>query len=166
MTRLARSLSLVLCALSLNAFAQSEDPNQNPKDVPPDTRGIAKLKRFMEICVATPDLEEAGKLIIAEGLVHASKRDKNDPRKMNNDSIRFAFKKAHGNVAMYDPKPRLIRTVLTGTSAVGFGPTAQKGQLYKYFIAKKDGVGGMPAPIQIFYPEGGGEPIVYDFGSF
>jgi hypothetical protein len=166
MTRLPRSLSLVLCALAVNAFAQSEDPNQNPKDVPPDTRGIAKLKRFMEICLATPDLEEAGKLIIAEGLVHASKRDKNDPRKMNNDSIRFAFKKAHGNVAMYDPKPRLIRTVLTGTSAVGFGPTAQKGQLYKYFIAKKDGVNGMPAPIQIFYPEGGGEPIVYDFGSF
>jgi hypothetical protein len=40
------------------------------------------------------------------------------------------------------------------------------GELYKYFIAKKEGVGGMPAPIQIFYPEGGGDPIVYDFGSF
>ena len=39
-------------------------------------------------------------------------------------------------------------------------------EVYKYFIAKKDGVGGMPSPIQVFYPEGGGEPIVYDFGSF
>lgn len=166
MTHLSRSLSLLMCVLSAAALAQSEDPNQNPKDAPPDTRGLAKLKRFMEICIATPDLEEAGKLVIAEGLVHASKRDKNDPRKMNNDSIRFAFKKAHGAVSMYDPGPRLIRTVLTGTSAVGFGPTAQKGKLYKYFVAKKDGVNGMPAPIQIFYPEDGSDPLVYDFGSF
>jgi hypothetical protein len=120
----------------------------------------------MEICLATPDLEEAGKLIIAENLVHGSKKDKNDPRKMNNDSMRFAFKRAHGNVKMYDPGPRIIRTSLTGTSAVGFGANAAKGKLYKYFIAKKDGISGMPAPIQVFYPEGGGEPIVYDFGSF
>ncbi len=77
---------------------------------------MEKVKRFMEICASTPDLEEAGKL-------HVSKRDKNAPRKLNPDSIRFAFKKAHGNI-------------------------------------------GMPAPVQIFDPENGEDPVVYDFGSF
>lgn len=160
MTSLIRSAVLVSCLVAAQGFAQAN------ADAPPDDRGAAKLKRFMEIVASTEDLEEAGKLVIAEKLVHGSKLDKNDPRKMNNDSIRFAFKKAHQNVKMYDPGPRIIRTQLTGTSAVGFGPTAQKGKLYKYFIAKKDGINGMPAPIQIFYPEDGSDPIVYDFGSF
>lgn len=156
---LKRLLTFAMLCLAVPAFAQSGDQ-------PPDERGAAKLKRFIEIVTTTADLEEAGKLVIAEKLVHASKLDKNDPRKMNNDSMRFAFKRAHENAKMYDPGPRIIRYQLTATSAVGFGPTAQKGKLYKYFIAKKDGISGMPAPIQIFYPEGGGEPIVYDFGSF
>ena len=156
MTRMIRSLLLVACStFATHAIAQ---------DAPPDERGMEKVKRFMEICASTPDLEEAGKLLIAEKVVHASKRDKNNPAKLNSDSIRFAFKKAHGNIGMY--QPTLVRTVLTGTTAVGFGRTGQKGKLYKYFIAKKDGVNGMPAPVQIFYPENGEDPVVYDFGSF
>lgn len=153
-------VSLVLCCfLAGSALAQNAD-------APPDERGAAKLKRFIEILTSTEDMDAAGKTVVAEKLVHASKLDKNEPRQLNNDSMRFAFKKAFSNAKMYDPGPRIIRTQLTATSAVGFGPTAQKGKLYKYFIAKKDGVGGMPAPIQIFYPEDGSDPIVYDFGSF
>jgi len=156
MSRFLRSLLLVACTtFATQAIAQ---------DAPPDERGMEKIKRFMEVCLSTPDMDEAGKILIAEKVVHVSKRDKNDPRKLNPDSLRFAFKKAYGNVKLYDAV--LVRSVLTGTSAVGFGPTAQKGKLFKYFIAKKDGVGGMPAPIQVFYPEGGEDPVVYDFGSF
>lgn len=160
MTRPNRLALLTWCLLATGAFAQAN------ADAPPDERGAAKLKRFIEILTSTEDMEAAGKTVVAEKLVHGSKLDKNEPTKLNNDSMRFAFKKAFTNAKMYDPGPRIIRTQLTATSAVGFGPTAQKGKLYKYFIAKKEGVGGMPAPIQIFYPEDGSDPIVYDFGSF
>ena len=151
----SRLLLALTVSLSATAFAQ---------DAPPDDRGLQKIKQFFEISLSTPDLEEAGKKLVAEKVVHVSKLDKNDPRKLNPDSIRFAYKRAHANVALYEL--RVVRTTLTGTSAVGFGPTAQKGKLYKYFIAKKDGVGGMPAPVQVFYPDGGLDPVVYDFGSF
>ncbi len=159
MPQASRALVLALSVVAVTWSVRAE-----AQDAPPDERGLEKIKRFLEISLNNPDLNEAGKLLIAEKVVHISKADKNDPRKLNPDSLRFAYKKAHGNAKMYDAV--VVRTVLTGTSAVGFGPTAQKGKLYKYFIAKKDGVGGMPAPIQVFYPDGGLDPVVYDFGSF
>jgi hypothetical protein len=159
MPQISRALMLVLSFVALTWSARAE-----AQDAPPDERGLEKIKQFMEISMSTPDINEAGKKLVAAKVVHSSKVDKNDNTKLNPDSLRFAFKKAHGNVKMYDL--RVTRTVLTGTSAVGFGPTAQKGKLYKYFIAKKEGVNGMPAPIQVFYPEDGSEPVVYDFGSF
>ncbi len=146
---------MLVCLVASQVFAQ---------DTPPDERGLEKIKRFMEICLNNPDLNEAGKQLVAEKVVHLSKRDKNDPRKLNPDSLRFAFKRAHGAIGQY--QLLVVRTTLTTTSAVGFGPTAQKGKLYKYFIAKKDGIAGMPAPVQVFYPDGGEDPVVYDFGSF
>lgn len=163
MSRSLQSLCLTLSFLvsaalvSGPAVARADEPA-------PDEAAVAKIKQFLEICINTPDLNEAGKQVVAAGLVQASKLDKNDPRKLNPDSLRFAFKKAHGNAGMYEM--RVVRVVETTTSAVGFGKTAQKGKLFKYFIAKKDGVGGMPAPVQIFFPEGGGESVIYDFGSF
>ena len=159
MTQLARVLMLTLSFVSLTWSTRAE-----AQDAPPDERGLEKIRQFMEISMSTTDINEAGKKLVAAKVVHSSKLDKNDPSKLNPDSLRFAYKKAFGNVKLYDAK--VVRTVLTGTSAVGFGPTAQKGKLYKYFIAKKEGVNGMPAPIQVFYPEDGSEPVVYDFGSF
>jgi hypothetical protein len=156
MSRSVRSLLVSLCfALPAVSFAQEPAP---------DEKAVGKIKQFLEICLSTPDLNEAGKKVVAAGLVHVSKFDKNDPSKMNPDSLRFAFKKAHAAAGMYQLK--VTRVVETGTTGVGFGKTAQKGKLFKYFIAKKEGVNGMPAPVQIFIPEGGGEPVIYDFGSF
>ena len=80
-------VSLVLCCLlGGGAFAQAN------ADAPPDERGAAKLKRFIEILTSTEDMDAAGKTVVAEKLVHASKLDKNEPRQLNNDSMRFAFK--------------------------------------------------------------------------
>lgn len=159
MTNHLRCALVVSCLFAVNAFAQDADK-------PPDERGLTRLKRFMEILTTSADIDTAAKTVVAEKLVHAGRIDKNNPRTLNNDALRFSFKKAFENAKMYDPAPLVTRYVLTGTSAVGFGPTAMKGKLYKYFVAKKEGVNGMPAPIQIFYPEDGSEPLVYDFGSF
>lgn len=163
MPRSVRSLLVTLC-LAVPALVVTVPSVSFAEDAAPDERAIAKIKKFLEICLNTPDLNEAGKQVVAAGLVHVSKFDKNDPSKMNPDSLRFAFKKAHAAAGMYQMK--VVRIQETGTTGVGFGKTAQKGKLFKYFIAKKEGVNGMPAPVQIFIPEGGGEPVIYDFGSF
>ena len=159
MSQALRALVLILSCGALTWSARAE-----AQVAPPDERGMDKIKQFMDITLSTPDMEEAGKKLVAAKVVHSSKLDKNDNRKLNPDSLRFAYKKAFGNVKFYDQVA--TRTVLTGTTAVGFGPTAQKGKLFKYFIRKKEGVNGMPAPIQVFYPEDGSDPVVYDFGSF
>ncbi len=156
MTHTLRTALVALACLA-PTFAFAEEPAV-------DEKAVDKIKQFLEICTSTADLNEAGTKVVAANLVQASKLDKNDPRKLNPDSLRFAFKKAHDNAKLYDV--RIVRVAETTTSAVGFGKTAQKGKLYKYFVAKKDGVGGMPAPVQIFFPEGGAEPVLYDFGSF
>jgi len=143
-------------ALTYADVARAEDPA-------PDPKAVDKIKQFLEICVNTADLNEAGKKVVAAKLVQLSKIDKNDSSQLNGDSLRFAFKKAHDNAKFYQVK--ITRVQETATSAVGFGPTAQKGKLYKYFVAKKEGVNGMPAPIHVFFPEGGAEPVLYDFGS-
>jgi hypothetical protein len=159
MTNTLRSALVVTCLFAANAIAQDADK-------PPDERGLTRLKRFMEILTTSPDIDTAAKTVVSEKLVHAGRIDKNNPRTLNNDALRFSFKKAFDNAKLYDPAPLITRYQLTTTSAVGFGPTAMKGKLWKYFVAKKEGVNGMPAPIQIFYPEDGSEPLVYDFGSF
>jgi hypothetical protein len=55
---------------------------------------------------------------------------------------------------------KITRIRRTGVSAIGFRETAEKGKVTDYFVAKKDGVNGMPAPVKIFFPEGGGEPKI------
>ena len=163
MNRYARIflLSLTIAAPGA-AFTYASDAAA--EDLQPQPAAVDKIKQFLEICINNADINEAGKKVVAAGLAHISKIDKNNSGQLNGDSLRFSFKKAHDNAKFYQLK--ITRVVETGTSAVGFGPTAQKGKLHKYFVAKKDGVNGMPAPIQVFFPEGGGAPVLYDWGSF
>ena len=50
-------------------------------------------------------------------------------------------------------------------TAIGHGPTAEEGRAVDYFIAKKDGQAGMPAPVTVFFPASGGPPRVSYLGS-
>ena len=134
-----------------------------PPSVPADPAAIAVITRFLEICTRSGDLESLGRDVVAAGLVHASKLDANNPAQLNADSLRFGFKRAAENARLYEP--RITRVVQTTTTAVGFGTTAQRGRLFKYFVAKRPGVAGMPAPLHVFFPDQGGSPVLYDWGS-
>ncbi|MBP7283942.1 MAG: hypothetical protein KBA66_20320 [Leptospiraceae bacterium] len=75
-------------------------------------------------------------------------------------------------IAKIQPDPAATKLVVElgdvhkGTfSTVGFKETAEKGRRDKYFIKKKEGLNGMPAPIHVFIPENGGAPKIYDFGG-
>lgn len=81
------------------------------------------------------------------------------------DLRRFSFKKAHENSSGYATPVKITRVRETTTSAIGFGPTAEAGKVVDYFISKKDGIGGLPAPVKIFFPADGSEPKVSYLGS-
>ena len=76
--------------LALSVVAVTWSTRAEAQDAPPDERGLEKIKRFLEISLNNPDLNEAGKLLIAEKVVHISKADKNDPRKLNPERTPFA----------------------------------------------------------------------------
>ena len=85
---------------------------------------------------------------------------------MERNVEQYSFKKASENVQFYRI-PAAIHEVHEGNSVtVGFKETAERGRRDKYFVLKKEGVNGLPAPIHVFWPESdGAEPSVLDMGS-
>jgi len=97
-------------------------------------------------------------------LVHKSLLTSNG-KDLSSNVKNFSYKKACDNIKFYKI-PAVITEVHKGnTYTVGFKETAQLGRSDKYFIAKKDGVGGMPAPIIIFFPQDGSSPKILNMGS-
>ena len=134
-----------------------------PPSLPADPAAVEVISRFLDICNRDGDLESKGREVVAARLVHASKLDLNNPAQLNADALRFGFKRAAENAHFYET--RITRVTQTSTTGVGFGTTAQRGRLYKYFVAKRAGVAGMPAPLHVFFPDQGGAPVLYDWGS-
>lgn len=101
-----------------------------------------------------------------ECLKHVHKSLKNDAQTdLTSDLRRFSFKKAHDNARFYQVPVKITRVRPKNITAIGFGKTAEKGKVVDYFIAKKEGENGMPAPVSIFFPEGSGEPKISYMGS-
>ena len=80
------------------------------------------------------------------------------------DRLRFSFKKGFNGIKYYQHPVQITRVRALVTQAVGFKETAEKGHAFDYFLAKRDGVSGMPAQIRIFIGESSGIKID-DVGS-
>lgn len=80
------------------------------------------------------------------------------------DLRRFGFKKAHENAGGYANPVKITRVRKTATTQIGFGETAGKAVVYDYFVGKKEGAGGMPAPLKVSIREGG-KPMIFYIGS-
>ena len=80
------------------------------------------------------------------------------------DRLRFSFKKGFNGIKYYQHPVQITRVRALATQAVGFKETAEKGHAFDYFLAKRDGVSGMPAQIRIFIGESSGIKID-DVGS-
>jgi hypothetical protein len=79
------------------------------------------------------------------------------------------LKKDHDGIKFYKQPVAVTRVNKTYSAGQGFGASAIKGQVYKIWIAKKDGVAGLPAPVSIMIPEGHATittPKVVNIGSF
>ena len=155
-------LALVL-TLSAAAPLLHSAPAQAQMDEQVDPRAEKLLNDFLAALTAQPDNMDAA-VKAALPYLHKSLLAP-DGADVTNDLRNFSFKKAWSNAKFYAQPVKITRIRRTGVSAIGFRETAEKGKVTDYFVGKKDGVNGMPAPVKIFFPEGGGEPKISYVGS-
>lgn len=138
-------------------------PAQAQMDEPVDARAEKLLNDFLAALTSHQDNMDAA---VKAALPHLHKTllasGGND---VTNDLRNFSFKKAWSNAKFYAQPVKITRIRKTGTTAIGFRETAEKGKVMDYFVAKADGVNGMPAPVKVFFPDGGGEPKISYVGS-
>lgn len=84
---------------------------------------------------------------------------------LSRDLLDFSFKKAHSNARFYEVPVKITEVRNTKVTGIGFRETAEAGEERKYWIAKRAGVNGMPAPINVFFPADGGPPKINYMGS-
>lgn len=132
-------------------------------DEPVDARAEKLLNDFLAALNAHPDNMDAA-VKAALPYLHKSLLAPGGGD-VTGDLRNFSFKKAWSNAKFYAQPVKITRIRRTGLSAIGFRETAEKGKVSDYFVGKKEGVNGMPAPVKIFFPEGGGEPKISYVGS-
>jgi len=158
MLKTIKSISFILtCLFLLFTFT----PARAWENIDPDPEAVQLINDFLGALSIEDDTERLQAVI---PLVHKSllTRDGDD---LDRDTKEFSYKKAYSNVKFYS-QPADITEVRKGTpTTVGWEETAEAGRVDKYFIDKKDGVDGMPAPIEVFWPEDGGPPKIYYMGS-
>ena len=93
-------------------------------------------------------------------IVHDSMKT-DDKKDLNSNIKQFSYKKAVSGISRYKI-PIELGEVHKGKLVT---INSIKGRRDKYFIKKKEGVSGLPAPIHIFIPEDGSEAKIIDFGS-
>jgi hypothetical protein len=138
-----------------NAGQKDIPLDQVPKDV------IAVLNKYLKILTTSASLDECaqkvakiagGHMVSQNGMISGDVKD-------------FSLKKDFQNAKFYKVPAVITRVVLMEDDYDGFGPTLFQGNRYKIWIAKKDGVAGMPAPIPVIKPKKGAPKIVSNVGS-
>jgi hypothetical protein len=148
--------SILILILSFLAF-----PIFAIEKIEPDPAAVKLVNEFMNALTIS---DEAERLQAILPLVHDSLKT-GDKKDLFSSVKQFSYKRAVSMIKLYK-LPAEIGDVHKGTvSTVGFKETAERGRRDKYFVKKKEGVNGMPAPIHVFIPENGGAPKIFDFGS-
>jgi len=119
------------------------------------------MDRFVSV-LQHNSFEKSAKKVVP--LMHRSLLNSSG-RKLDDDTYRYQFKKAHTNAKNYRYPVKVTRVQKLRTTGVGYGKTYQKGIEYKLWIAKKKGVRGMPAPLVLFFPNGSTIPKLTYVGS-
>lgn len=164
-----RFVTIIAVALGLSAA-----PVVHAGDVQPDPAVVEFINKFFADMkkagaeAANPNdgdidskVAAAGK--VAMGYYHRHHHAKSGDN-LNPDRLRFSFKKGFTGIKFYQDPVKITRVRALTTQAIGFRETAEKGKSFDYFLAKKEGVSGMPAQIRIFIGEQSGIKID-DLGS-
>ena len=128
-----------------------------------DKAGIEVLNTFMKAILNNQE-DEMAAAKAALPVIHKSEYDDSGTN-LKKYRLDFSFKKAWQNAKFYKSPVLITRVQKQNLTAIGFGATAEKGTAYKVWIAKNEGVAGLPAPLNVFFPANGGAPKVYYYGS-
>jgi len=128
-----------------------------------DKAGVDVLNSFMK-AIMDNQADEMAAAKAALTIIHKSEYDAAGTN-LKKDRLDYSFKKAWQNAKFYKNPIVITRVQKQNLTAIGFGATAQNGTAYKVWVAKNDGVSGLPAPLNVFFPADGSAPKVYYYGS-
>ena len=149
-------LTLVLVWAGSTMAAQTDIPKEQvPRDV------IEVLNKYLQILSTSKSLDACAVQVakIAGGHMLSLSGA------ISGDVLPYSLKKDYDNVKFYKVPAVITRVVRMDDDYDGFGPTLIQGTRYKIWIAKKDGVAGLPAPIPVLKPKKGSPKIVTIIGS-
>ena len=128
-----------------------------------DEQASQLLNAFM-VALLIADFDASAEAVFP--LTHRSNYNL-EQNKLSRDLLDFSFKKAHTHAKFYQVPVVVTRVQELKTTEIGHPNynSYEKGSERKYWIAKKLGINGMPAPIAIFFPADGGEPKISYMGS-
>jgi hypothetical protein len=128
---------------SLVTYGQEITQKEVPKQV------IDLLNQYLDILSKSKSLDECAKNVFpisGGGLLNQALTE------IASNIKPYSLKKDFDNVKFYQVPAKITRVLLKKGKYDGFGPTLIEGDIYKIWIAKKEGVAGMPAPIPIIVP--------------
>ncbi len=138
-------------------FSQTKDISESK--LPDDVKEV--LNEYIKILQNATDLDDAAskvKKIFAGHLL-------NSEGEVDKDVYYFSLKKDFNNAKFYQYPVDITRISRTKNDYDGFQETLFEGTRYKIWIAKKDGVAGVPAPVPIIKPSKGSPKVVSVIGS-
>ena len=125
-----------------------------------DQRAVKLINRFMQT-LQMKDHTARDTTVVK--LLHKSMLNKNG--EMTPSLKNYSFKKACDGVKFYQVPVKITEVHKGRVLTIGFRETAERGRVDKYFVAKRKGIAGLPAPLHVFWPEGGGQPTLVNIGS-
>lgn len=129
--------------------------------IPAEQKGVEVVNALLKALTIE---DEAARVKAVLPLVHKSLKS-SDGADLTATIRRYSFKKASDAAKLYASPAAIFEVHKGRTVTIGFKETAERGRTDKYFVKKKEGVAGRPAPIHVFWPEGGGAPTIVNFGS-
>jgi hypothetical protein len=144
---------ILLATVSLPSFAVDK--------IPADPRATQLVNELL-VALSIPDADARLQAVLP--LVHKSLKT-SDGRDLVRSIKDYSYRRACSGVAFYAIPVQIYEVHRGNVVTVGFRETAETGRRDKYFVNKKDGQAGRPAPIHVFVPSDGGAPTIIDFGS-
>ncbi len=135
---------LLIMVLVVGVNAQDKMPKKLEREA------IEIINTFIKI-MQNNSYDASAKMVVP--LMHKSLL-KRSQKALDSDTYRYSFKKAQSNAKNYTYPIKITRIQKLRTTEIGYGDTHEKGTEYKLWIAKKDLIGGVPAPLVIFFKDG------------
>jgi hypothetical protein len=147
-------MALALAVHVVAAQAVVKKVEANPKG----TELVSKLLAALSI------EDEKARLAAVVPLMHKSLLTA-DGKDLDRNIKEFSYRKAVANVKFYAQPASIFEVHELAEQTIGFQETSERGIVFKYFVNKKEGEAGRPAPIHVFFPSSGGEPKLVNIGS-